>query len=128
MAMIVPLSHARFRATGWTVGALRRCATAKCTLPPLRQAKRSVQLALRMRRLTNPLEGVSVRRRTIGIAGSCLALAVGVSACGSSNNNSSGGGSGGGTVDFYSSLPLQGASKDQTAAMVNGMKLALSQA
>jgi branched-chain amino acid transport system substrate-binding protein len=68
-----------------------------------------------------------VRRRTIGIALS-LALAVGVAACGSSNKSSSSGGSGGGTVDFYSSLPLQGASKDQTAAMVNGMKLALSQA
>jgi branched-chain amino acid transport system substrate-binding protein len=31
-------------------------------------------------------------------------------------------------VDFYSSLPLQGASKDQTGAMVQGMKLALDQA
>jgi branched-chain amino acid transport system substrate-binding protein len=70
-----------------------------------------------------------VTRRTIGIAGSCLALAVGVAACGSDSNSSSGGGGGGGgTVDVYSSLPLQGASKDQTAAMVNGMKLALSQA
>jgi branched-chain amino acid transport system substrate-binding protein len=55
-------------------------------------------------------------------------LAVGVAACGSDNNSSSGGGSGGGTVDIYSSLPLQGASKAQTGAMVNGMKLALSQA
>jgi branched-chain amino acid transport system substrate-binding protein len=71
-----------------------------------------------------------VRSRTIGIAGSCLALAVGVAACGSDDNSSSsgGGGGGGGTVDIYSSLPLQGASKDQTAAMVNGMKLALSEA
>jgi branched-chain amino acid transport system substrate-binding protein len=71
-----------------------------------------------------------VRSRTIGIAGSCLALAVGVAACGSDSNSSSssGGGGGGGTVDIYSSLPLQGASKDQTAAMVNGMKLALSEA
>jgi len=68
-----------------------------------------------------------VIRRTIGIALS-LALAVGVAACGSSNKSSSSGGGGGGTVDFYSSLPLQGASKDQTAAMVNGMKLAVSQA
>ena len=56
-----------------------------------------------------------------------VALAVGVTACGSSNSSSSGGG-GGSTVDFYSSLPLQGASKDQTAAMVNGIKLAMSQA
>jgi branched-chain amino acid transport system substrate-binding protein len=64
----------------------------------------------------------------------CLvaALAIGVAACGSSNNNSSttsgGGGQASGTVDVYSSLPLQGASKDQTNAMVQGMKLALSQA
>jgi branched-chain amino acid transport system substrate-binding protein len=71
-----------------------------------------------------------VRSRTIGIAGSCVALALGVAACGSDSNSSSssGGGGGGGTVDIYSSLPLQGASKDQTAAMVNGMKLALSEA
>jgi branched-chain amino acid transport system substrate-binding protein len=32
------------------------------------------------------------------------------------------------TVDLYSSLPLQGASKAQTGAMVNGIELALSQA
>src|SRR4051812_50084163 len=83
-----------------------------------------------MPRLTQPFGGsVSVRSRTIGIAGGCLALAFGVAACGSDDNSSSGGGGGGGsTVDIYSSLPLQGASKDQTAAMVNGMKLALSEA
>src|SRR4051794_11552556 len=82
-----------------------------------------------MRALTQPLGGrVSVRSRTIGIAGSCLALAVGVAACGSDDNGGGGGGGGGGTVDIYSSLPLQGASKDQTAAMVNGIKLAMSQA
>jgi branched-chain amino acid transport system substrate-binding protein len=69
-----------------------------------------------------------VTRRTIGIAGICLALAVGLAACGSSNKKSGGGGGGGATVDFYSSLPLQGASKDQTAALVNGAKLALSEA
>src|SRR3954464_5744789 len=83
-----------------------------------------------MPRLTQPFGGsVSVRSRTIGIAGGCLALAFGVAACGSDDNSSSGGGGGGGsTVDIYSSLPLQGASKAQTGAMVNGMKLALSQA
>ena len=68
-----------------------------------------------------------MRRRTIGLA-VCIAMAVGLAACGSNNNKSSGGGGGGGSVDIYSSLPLQGASKDQTAAMVNGIKLALSQA
>jgi branched-chain amino acid transport system substrate-binding protein len=64
------------------------------------------------------------------VAGSAaVLLAFGAAACGSSNNKSStSGGSAGGTVDIYSSLPLQGASKDQTAAMVQGMKLALAQA
>ena len=68
-----------------------------------------------------------MRGRTIAVVGGTLALALGLTACGSSNNGGGGGG-GGNTVDFYSSLPLQGASKDQTAAMVNGIKLALSQA
>ncbi len=59
-------------------------------------------------------------------AAGCLiaALSVGLAACGSSSNSSS---SGGGTVDIYSSLPLQGASKAQTGAMVQGMNLAISQ-
>jgi branched-chain amino acid transport system substrate-binding protein len=60
---------------------------------------------------------------------------MGVAACGgSSSDNSSGstGGGGstsssGGTVDIYSSLPLQGASKNQTNAMVDGIKLALKE-
>ena len=75
-----------------------------------------------------------MRSRLIAVFG-CAALALGVAACGSDNNdNSSSGGtdtsasSGGGTVDFYSSLPLQGASKDQTGAMVQGMRLALEEA
>jgi branched-chain amino acid transport system substrate-binding protein len=74
------------------------------------------------------LEGFSVRGRTIAIAGTCLSLALGLAACGSDSGGGGGGGNGGGTVDIYSSLPLQGASKDQTAAMVNGIKLAMSQA
>jgi branched-chain amino acid transport system substrate-binding protein len=74
-----------------------------------------------------------VRSRLIAVFG-CAALALGVAACGSDNNKSSGssGGSGsssaGGTVDIYSSLPLQGASKDQTGAMVKGIRLALEEA
>ena len=76
-----------------------------------------------------------MRVRLIAVAG-CASLALGIAACGSSNNNSSsssgGGGSSsgssGGTVDIYSSLPLQGASKDQTGAMVQGIRLALEQA
>jgi branched-chain amino acid transport system substrate-binding protein len=61
-----------------------------------------------------------------------------VTACGSSSSSSSSsssgtssaasGGGGGSTVDIYSSLPLQGASTAQTDPLVNGMKLALSQA
>ena len=66
----------------------------------------------------------------------CLlpALALGVTACGSdsksssSSSSSGSGGSGSGSVDVYSSLPLQGASKDQTNAMVQGIQLALAQA
>jgi branched-chain amino acid transport system substrate-binding protein len=64
------------------------------------------------------------------VLGSILAL----SACGSSSSSSSttaaGGGSSGGskTIDIYSSLPLQGASSAQTVPLVNGIKLALSQA
>lgn len=60
-------------------------------------------------------------------------MALGVAACGSDDNNSSdtgtsGGTAAGGTVDVYSSLPLQGASKDQTGAMVQGIELALEEA
>jgi branched-chain amino acid transport system substrate-binding protein len=62
-------------------------------------------------------------------------LAV-VTACGSSSSSSSSGsapaassgGGGGSSVDVYSSLPLQGASSAQTGPLVNGIKLALSQA
>jgi branched-chain amino acid transport system substrate-binding protein len=64
----------------------------------------------------------------------CLvaALAMGVGACGDDEDEGGGGsaeeGGGGKTVTVYSSLPLQGASRPQTTAMVNGIKLALEQA
>ncbi|HEX6024876.1 MAG TPA: branched-chain amino acid ABC transporter substrate-binding protein [Solirubrobacter sp.] len=70
-------------------------------------------------------------------ATSCLlaALALGVTACGGDDDEGGGGGSGSGqtaeegkNIKIYSSLPLQGASRVQTEAMVNGMKLALEQA
>jgi branched-chain amino acid transport system substrate-binding protein len=55
-----------------------------------------------------------------------------LAACGSSSSSSSSGGSSGGTssktVDVYSSLPMQGASSAQTIPLVNGIKLALSEA
>ncbi len=67
--------------------------------------------------------------------GGCLlagATAVALAACGSSSSSSSSATSsssgGSSTIDFYSSLPLQGASTAQTNPMVNGIKLALSEA
>src|SRR3954469_11394778 len=68
-------------------------------------------------------------------ASGCLAaaLALGVAACGSdsgdkgsSSSSSSSGGSK--TLTIYSSVPLQGASRVQTEALVNGAKLAVEQA
>ena len=63
---------------------------------------------------------------------SCLiaAFAMGMTACGDDDDESSdsGGGDsggGGGTVNVYSSLPLQGASRPQTTAMVEGINLCL---
>jgi len=62
--------------------------------------------------------------------------AFGVAACGDDEESgggggdsaeSTGGGGEGGTVNVYSSLPLQGASRPQTTAMVQGIKLALKQ-
>ena len=63
----------------------------------------------------------------------CLvaALAMGVGACGDDDDEGGGETGGGGeakTVTVYSSLPLQGASRPQTTALVNGIKLALEQA
>jgi branched-chain amino acid transport system substrate-binding protein len=53
-----------------------------------------------------------------------------VAACGDDDDDDGGGGGGGaeGTAKVVSSLPLQGASRPQTTAMVNGMELALKQA
>ncbi|HWK27449.1 MAG TPA: branched-chain amino acid ABC transporter substrate-binding protein [Solirubrobacter sp.] len=72
-------------------------------------------------------------------ASSCLlaALALGVTACGGDDDNGSSSSSGGGDsgqaeagkkLTIYSSVPLQGASRVQTTAVVNGAKLALEQA
>jgi ABC-type branched-subunit amino acid transport system substrate-binding protein len=52
--------------------------------------------------------------------------AIGQTACGD-DDDEGGGAAGGGTVNVYSSLPLQGAQRLQTTAMVNGIKLALEQ-
>jgi branched-chain amino acid transport system substrate-binding protein len=69
-------------------------------------------------------------------AGLLAALALGVTACGGDDDNSgnngtssSGGGEAAGKqLTIYSSVPLQGASRVQTTAVVNGAKLALEQA
>jgi branched-chain amino acid transport system substrate-binding protein len=66
--------------------------------------------------------------------GLVLGTVLALSACGSSSSSSSTGASGGSssggskTIDIYSSLPLQGAVTAQTNPLVNGIKLALSQA
>ncbi|MGI8803608.1 MAG: branched-chain amino acid ABC transporter substrate-binding protein [Solirubrobacteraceae bacterium] len=70
----------------------------------------------------------------LGMVSLVVAAATVIAACGSSSSTSSNttgtstGGGGANTVDVYSSLPLQGASGAQTMPMVNGIKLALSQA
>ncbi|MGH2715288.1 MAG: branched-chain amino acid ABC transporter substrate-binding protein [Thermoleophilaceae bacterium] len=57
-----------------------------------------------------------------------LAVAVGLAACGDDDDESGNGSSAGAdTVNVYSSLPLQGAQRLQTTAMVEGIKLALEQ-
>jgi branched-chain amino acid transport system substrate-binding protein len=71
-------------------------------------------------------------RRGLPVIG-LVTAAVAIAACGSSSNSgstssSSSGGSSGSTVDVYSSLPMQGASTAQTDPLVNGIKLALSEA
>ena len=64
---------------------------------------------------------------------SVLALSLGVAACGDDDDDDAGAGAGtttaaGGTKTVYSSLPLQGASRPQTTAMVSGIRLALKEA
>ena len=68
-----------------------------------------------------------------GLTAACAATmlaAVTVAGCGGDDGGtaSAEGGSGGRTLTVYSSLPLQGASKNQAQAITNGMKLALDQA
>ena len=63
----------------------------------------------------------------------CLtaAMAMGVAACGGDDEESGGGsaqeGGGGKTLNVYSSLPLQGASRPQSEDVIKGIKLALKQ-
>jgi branched-chain amino acid transport system substrate-binding protein len=55
-------------------------------------------------------------------------LAFGVAACGSDNTSGGGSTASGTTLTIYSSLPLQGTSRGQSEAVINGEKLALEDA
>src|SRR5436309_15845269 len=71
---------------------------------------------------------MNTMRRTTAVA-AFAAIALAAVGCSSSGGTGSGSSSpGGNTIDIYSSLPLQGASSAQTGPLVNGIKLALSQA
>jgi branched-chain amino acid transport system substrate-binding protein len=61
---------------------------------------------------------------------SCLfaVFALTVAACGDDDDDGGGGEAGGDTLNVYSSLPLQGASRPQTTALVEGIRLALEEA
>src|SRR5258707_9412886 len=72
-----------------------------------------------------------MRRTTAMPAFAAIALAAvggSSSSSGGSASTSPSAAAGGKTVDIYSSLPMQGASSAQTIPLVNGIKLALSQA
>lgn len=68
----------------------------------------------------------TVRIRTITVLGAAGALATGLAACGSRDSSGIGGGKVAGTnLTIYSSLPLKGASHDESQAIINGERLAL---
>lgn len=69
------------------------------------------------------------RMRILASTAAVATAAMGLAACGGDDEGSGGGGGGesASSVTVLSSLPLQGASKDQLAAMVNGIKLALNE-
>ncbi len=73
-----------------------------------------------MRRISKP---VTVRMAVAAAA--VIAASVGGAVSSSAKTAAT---ASGGTVDFYSSLPLSGSSTAQTLPLVNGIKLALSQA
>ena len=64
-------------------------------------------------------------QRLVTSSALAVAIALTVGACGSSDGN---GGGGGKTLTIYSSFPLQGDSRAQSEAMVNGMTMALKEA
>ena len=80
-----------------------------------------------------------MRAKWVVTATAAAALATGVAACGSDSDSGSGGGGGGGgggagakeisgnEITVYSSLPLQGGSRDNAVAVNEGAELALKQ-
>jgi branched-chain amino acid transport system substrate-binding protein len=71
---------------------------------------------------------VARRKAGLFLVGALVALAGCGSSSSTTSTKSTTASSGAKTIDIYSSLPLQGSSNAQTIPMVNGMKLALSQA
>ena len=73
------------------------------------------------------------RARKGAPAAALLAVGLAIAACGGDGDSGGGGASGGGasgkgkTLTIYSSLPLQGAARQQAVATVNGIKLKLKQ-
>jgi branched-chain amino acid transport system substrate-binding protein len=66
--------------------------------------------------------------RVIAIGVLMPAAAIGIAACGDDDKGSGGGGTSAGTaLTIYSSLPLQGTSRGQSEAVINGEKLALDE-
>ncbi len=75
-----------------------------------------------------------MRAKWLVTATALAALATGVAACGDDSGSSSGGGGGSGTdaisgssLTIYSSLPLQGGSRDNTLAVNKGADIALQE-
>jgi branched-chain amino acid transport system substrate-binding protein len=68
-------------------------------------------------------------RRTLATAGILAAGAFGLAACGGDDEGDGGGGTTaeGTTLTIFSSLPLQGASREQNLAIMNGFRLALEE-
>jgi len=69
-----------------------------------------------------------LRVRFLAVAGACAALGVGFAACGDDDDGGGGGNQvSGNTLTIYSSLPLQGTSRGQSTAVINGERLALEE-
>ena len=69
-----------------------------------------------------------MRVRCLAVFSCFLGVAtLGISACGDDGGGGGGGEVSGNTLQIYSSLPLQGSSRPQNLAVINGAKLALKQ-